>query len=86
MKIENKNTAKKDNNIVINLTKDEALVFFEWIVRFNENEHPSLFQDQAEERVLFDLESILEEVVIEVFDENYKKLLAVARGKIRDKN
>lgn len=75
---------KQNENINLSLSSDEALVLLEWLTRFNENEMPSLFEDQAEERVLFDLESILEESVTETLSGDYKELLSQARDKIRD--
>lgn len=84
MKIENKDMAKVDENILISFTKEESLVFFDWLSRFNENEHSELIQDQSEQRVLFDIESLLEEVLSDVFDQKYTELLTQAREKIRD--
>jgi len=84
LKIENKDMAKVDENILISFTKEESLVFFDWLSRFNENEHSELIQDQSEQRVLFDIESLLEEVLSDVFDQKYTELLTQAREKIRD--
>jgi hypothetical protein len=74
----------QNDNIVLSFSNDEALVLLEWLTRFNENEMPSLFEDQAEERILFDLESILEESVSDTLKGDYKEILAKAREKIRD--
>jgi hypothetical protein len=76
---------KENNNIILSLSNDEALVLLDWLTRFNEKEHTLLFEDQAEERILFDLEAILEESVSESFDDNYKSILLKAREKLRDK-
>ncbi|WP_452602780.1 hypothetical protein [Pontimicrobium sp. MEBiC06410] len=75
---------KQNDNIVLSFNNDEALVLLEWLTRFNESEIPSLFEDQAEERVLFDLESILEESVSGTLKGDYKEILEKARNKIRD--
>jgi len=75
---------KLNKKIVLNLSNDEALVLLNWLIRFNENEMPSLFEDQSEERVLFDLESVLEQSISEIFSKNYKELLSQARDNIRD--
>ena len=78
--------AKKDNkNVSLILSSNEVLVLLEWLTKFNEKEHPLLFEDQAEERILFDLESSLEKVVSETFEENYLEKLTRARQEIRDK-
>jgi hypothetical protein len=74
----------ENNSIVIKFSADEALVLLEWLSKFNEADHPALFQDQAEERILFDLETELETVVSDTFRRNYQELLFKARQKIRD--
>lgn len=74
----------KNENIIITFNKEEALVFFEWLHNLNEVERPTLFQDQAEERILFDLEAELETVVSTTFDSGYQEALSKARKNIRD--
>jgi len=76
-KIENK-------TISINLSEDEVLVLFEWLQNFNQEKRPTLFQDQAEERILFDLEAELEKIVSGTFEGNYQEILSKARKGIRD--
>lgn len=76
------NNEKK--NIAITLSEYEALVFLEWLHNFNEEEHLTLFQDQAEQRVLWDMEAELEKVVSITFDGNYQEILSKARQRIRD--
>lgn len=60
-------------------------MFLEWLHNFNKEEHPTLFKDQAEQRILWDMEAELEKVVSVTFDSNYQKLLSKARENIRDK-
>lgn len=72
-------------NISITLSEDEALVLLEWLHNFNEEERPTLFQDQSEERILFDLEAELEKVISGTFAEDYRSILSKARERIRDK-
>ena len=74
----------KDNQINIGLTKDEAIVLFEYLGRFNEKEDESLFEDQAEQRVLWDIECILEKELSEPFQENYADVVELARKNVRD--
>lgn len=74
----------ENKGIVIKFSEEEALVLLEWLHKFNEEEHPALIQDQAEERILFDLEAELETVVSTSFDSNYQEVLLKARQKIRD--
>lgn len=78
--------AIKDNkNVSLKLSSNEALVLLEWLTKLNQKEDASLFEDQAEERILFDLESSLEKVVSETFEGNYLENLSRARQEIRDK-
>lgn len=77
---------KIKDNIQLNLSNDEALVLLHWLFRFNEKEHPYLFEDQAEQRVLYDLEAVLEDVVDDIVDTDYNDYLAKARKKIRDED
>lgn len=67
----------------IELTGDQALVLFEWIKRFNEQDQED-FEDQAEERVLWDVEAMLEKAMSEPFGGDYDGLLAKARKNVRD--
>ncbi|MEM0938684.1 MAG: hypothetical protein AAGI25_02710 [Bacteroidota bacterium] len=77
--------SKKENSgISLNLSDEEALVLLNWVFRFNDGENDSFFEDQAEERVLWDIEAVLEKVTAEIFDGNYTELLAKARDKVRD--
>ncbi len=74
----------ENKNIAITFSEEEALVLLEWLRNFNEEERPTLFQDQAEQRVLWDMEAELEKVVSATFDNNYQEILSKARQKIRD--
>ncbi|MBA3237671.1 MAG: hypothetical protein H0T62_04880 [Parachlamydiaceae bacterium] len=73
-----------NNSVCLKLSNDETIILFDWLSRFNECDHASLFQDQAEERILFDMEAILEKCMNEIFDSDYKQQLLEAREKIRD--
>jgi hypothetical protein len=70
--------------IEVKFSAEEAIVLLEWLHNFNEMERPDLFQDKAEERILFDLEAELEKTVSATFDNNYQEILLKARQKIRD--
>ena len=74
----------ESEEISIILDKDEALVLLEWLGRFNKADHPSLFQDSSEQRILYDLEAVLETVVSETFDPGYGEALEAARRRLRD--
>lgn len=72
-----------DRKVLLELSKDEALVLFEWLHRFNEAEDKR-FEDQAEQRVLWNLEAMLESALVEPFDAKYDELLTAARARVRD--
>jgi hypothetical protein len=69
--------------VSLDLTRAEAIVLFDWLSRFNDAEQRE-FVDQAEQRVLWDLEAMLESNLSEPFDPRYAELLAEARAKVRD--
>lgn len=71
------------SKVNLQLSREEALVFFEWVSRFNKAAD-SKFEDQAEQRVLWDVEGMLESTLEEPFAPNYDDLLAQARAKVRD--
>ena len=71
------------NNIQLTLSSDEALVFFEWLSRFNEKPQQA-FEDQAEQRVLWDIEAMLQKQLVEPFASDYRELLEQARARVRD--
>ena len=73
-----------NNKVNIELTKEEAIVLFEYLGRFNENDNLENFEDQAEQKVLCDIECILEKKLSEPFNSNYQKIVAEAREKVRD--
>lgn len=72
-----------ERNVKLELTSDEALVFLAWLHRFNQAEL-SVFEDQAEQRVLWDIESMLESALAEPLHSRYDELLADARARVRD--
>lgn len=69
--------------VALGLSREEALVLFEWLHRFNQSEGHE-FADQAEQRVLWDIEAMLESELVEPLDPKYEELLAAARAKVRD--
>lgn len=75
---------QEGDKVFLELTKEEAIVLFDWISRLNEEEKPELFRDQAEERVLWDVEASIEKVISETFKSNYAEILSEAREKVRD--
>jgi hypothetical protein len=74
----------ESEEINIKLTKDEALVLFEFISRFNESEHKELFQDQSEQKMMWLIEGQLQKILAEPFRPDYKEIIDNARNNIRD--
>ena len=73
--------AKTD--VTISLSRDQALVLFEWLAREGKAEtipvaHPS------EQRVLWELQAVLEKALPEPFASNYDEILAAARARLTD--
>ena len=73
----------EDQKVMLSLSREEALVFFAWLCRFNQADS-QVFEDQAEQRVLWDIEAMLESELVEPFDPKYEQLLAAARAQVRD--
>jgi len=74
---------KQTDEITIKLYKDEALVLFDFLSRINEHELKEIFEDQAEQKVLWVLEGYLEKQLVEPFKPDYKESIKLARHKIR---
>ena len=73
----------RSKKVKIELTSDEALVLYDWLTRFNQRADTD-FVDQAEERVLFDLEALLEKTLVAPLQSDYANALAQARSNVRD--
>ena len=70
---------KEYNDYILKLNGDEVLVFFEWLVKFVENNE---IIDEAEQKILHDLDCLLESTLEEPFMENYKDLIHIAKKSI----
>ena len=77
-------TGTGEQSVTVTLTGDEALVLFDWLARTSEAGEPVPFVDQAEQRVLWDLECTLESVLVQPFADHYAALLDAARDAVRD--
>jgi len=73
-----------NQKVNIELSKDEAIVFFEFLGRINEIENNSMIEYQSEQRVLWDIECILEKNLSEPFRKDYSEILKKARENVRD--
>ena len=72
------------SNIELRLPKDEALVLFDWLSRFNQGNSNST--DEVEKLILANLEAIFEKLLVEPFAENYYDLIDLAKASIRRRN
>lgn len=73
-----------NQNLNLKITKDESLVLFDFLSRFNLSENQEIFEDQAEQKTLWILESQLEKQLVEPFKTDYKNIINEARNKVRD--
>ncbi len=74
----------ENDNINIELTKEEAIVLFEFLARIIEKEDSIVFDDQSEQRVLWNIESILEKKLNDPFLLNYSEIVEWARENVRN--
>jgi hypothetical protein len=71
------------NPVVLTLSQEQALVLFDFLTRFSADGTLTI-QDQAEERVLWDMCCDLESMLVEPFSAEYAAHLQQARAAIRD--
>lgn len=69
--------------IPISLTKYEAIVLFEFLARFTDNDKLSV-EDPAEEQVLWNVHGLLEKVLSEPFSTSWGEILDHARKCIQN--
>lgn len=67
----------------LKLPVDEALVLFEWLTQRRLRDD-LVFDDQAEQRALWNLEASLEGVLEVTFAPDYRRRLEQARANVRD--
>lgn len=70
-------------SVIVSLSEDEALVLYEFLTRFDTRGDLRV-EDQAEERVLWDLLCLLEQQLVPPLRHDYAALLATARARVRD--
>jgi len=70
--------------VSLTLSSDEALVLFDWLARTSAATHPAPFADPAEQLVLWDVEALLERVLVAPLELDYEVLLDDARRRVRD--
>jgi hypothetical protein len=69
------------SNVNLALSKNEALVLFELLSRFSEEEKLEI-QYKSEEQVLWNVQANLEKLLSEPFSKEYSTLLDIARKKL----
>ncbi len=72
-----------NKNISVEITKDEALVLFEFLSRVAENNELQA-EHSSEEKVLANILCSLEEKLVEPLEDNYLELLNAARSRVSD--
>ena len=73
------------NEVEIKITKDEALVLFEFLSRYSDEDSLSI-QDQAEQQALWNLTCTLEKKLTEPFSNEWASIIETARNRLRDEN
>ena len=73
------------SEVEIKLTKDEALVLFNLVSRFSNEDNLSI-QDQSEERALWNLTCVLEKSLSEPFSPEWNKIIEAAKSRLRDES
>ena len=71
------------DTVVVEFTKAEALVLFEFTSRYSDSDKLSI-EDQAEQRALWNLCRLFESALVEPFHHNYGEILKQARDSLRD--
>jgi len=71
------------DRIQLDMSTNEALVLFEWLTRVNASDS-DMFQDQAEQRVCWNLEAMLEPQLAALLARDYDQRLKAARAAVRD--
>ena len=67
----------------ITVTRDEALILFDWLARFGDGEPVAAgLSGSAEERVFWGIKGQLERQLVEALDPKYKTVLAEARERV----
>lgn len=70
-----------EETVVLRLSKDEALVLYEFVSRFGTEERVEV-KDPAEERALWNLEALLEKELVEPLAPDYSEILEQAKARL----
>lgn len=69
------------DKVALELTKDEAIILFDFLSRFNQTDHADIFEDEAEKIVLWNVETVLENTLVEPFMSDYDDIIKRTRKK-----
>lgn len=71
-----------ETSVAIRLTNDEALILFDLLHRWEDEEGVSAPQSKAEQVALWNLSALLERELREPFDSRYAELVAEAAARL----
>lgn len=71
-----------ESEVSVSLTGDEALVLFEMLHRWEDEERVSAPRNEAEEVALWNLSAALEKVLREPFSSEYARLVSEAQARL----
>ena len=72
------------DGVIIQLSRDEALVLFEWLHRCEDEGRLAHAAHHAEQVALWNLSALLERELVEPFSQNYAKLVVEAQERLAD--
>ena len=72
-----------DQKVQLEISKEEAIVLFEYLARVHDNDSLSTtFESQAEQIVLWNLQAAFEKILTEPFEKDYKKIVRHSRNSL----
>lgn len=71
-----------NDDVVLSLTSDEALVLFDWLHRGEDNDTVAAVEHHGEQVALWHLSCLLERILVEPFASDYKDLVSAARERL----
>lgn len=71
---------EKDGDCTIRFSNDELLVIFDWIAQSNQHENNEL--DSATQLIFEEFECLLESILAEPFDNDYRLRVRAAKSRI----
>ncbi|WP_420547626.1 hypothetical protein [Curvivirga sp.] len=72
-----------NENVSINFSKNEAIVFYSWLAKFNDLDLEKDFESEVEQQLLWNIEASFEKVLSEPFMQNFDEILKDARHTLK---